>query len=239
MALPPERYDHFNNWFLNHEYYSKGTPSLKSGTVYLKCILCPFETPVTPQGNYWNIGNFKKYINSSPNCDVNRSHEETIQMETSNGLQVSMTLDFIAFFTFNKTPPKLEHAFLSQLSTHCKLIRFLLLFFHQLRGASGLDSEEIGHSPYIFSSAMITEVSLIIVCTIPDVFLILVANAIQFFHACMCIKEYESSSSNSSSSSSSSASGLSLHSRTRKEPLEQRLNAFINKHAENGMTVYK
>ena len=57
-------------------------------------------------------------------------------------------------------------------------------------------------------------------------------------HACMCIKEYESSSSsNSSSSSSSSASGLSLHSRTRKEPLEQRLNAFINKHVENGMIV--
>ena len=185
MALTPGSYEHFKNWFQRHKYYSKGTPSLKSGTVYLKCILCPFETPMTPQGNYWNIGNFKKHINSSPNCDVNRSHEETIQMETSNGLQVSMTLDFIAFFTFNKTPPKLEHAFLSQLSTHCKLIRFLLLFFHQLRGASDLDSEEIGHSPFIFSSAMITEVSLIIVCTIPDVFLILVANAIQFFHACM------------------------------------------------------
>jgi hypothetical protein len=186
MALPPERYDHFKNWFQRHECFSKATSTFKSGKIYLKCILCHYETPISPQGNSWHIGNFKRHLNASPtNCDSNNTPVETIQMDTAYGLQVSMTLDFIAFFTFNKTPPKLEHSFLSQLSTHCKLIRFLLLFFHQLRGASGLDSEEIGHSPYIFSSAMITEVSLIIVCTIPDVFLILVANAIQFFHACM------------------------------------------------------
>ena len=97
MALTPGSYEHFKNWFQRHKYCSKGTPSLKSGIVYLKCILCPFETPMTPQGNYWNIGNFKRHINSSPNCDVNRAHEETIQMETTNSLQVSMTLDFITF----------------------------------------------------------------------------------------------------------------------------------------------
>jgi hypothetical protein len=38
-------------------------------------------------------------------------------------------------------------------------------------------------------------------------------------------------------SSSSSSNVSKVHTRSRKEPLEQRLNAFINKHAENGMTV--
>jgi len=187
MALPPERYDHFKNWLHRHACFGKATSIFKSGKIYLICIFCPYETPILSQGNSWNIGHFKRHLNASPKCNSNNTPVETIQMDTAYGLQVSMTLDFIAFFTFNKTPPKLEHAFLSQLSTHCKLIRFLLLFFHQLRGASDLDSEEIGHSPIILSSAMITEVSLIIVCTIPDVFLILVANAIQFFpcmHAC-------------------------------------------------------
>ena len=192
MALPPERYDHFKNWFQRNEFFSKATSTFRSGKIYLICILCTYETPITSHGNSWNIGHFKRHLKASPNCDVNDTPVETIQMDTAYGLQVSMTLDFIAFFTFNKTPPKLEHAFLSQLSTHCKLIRILLLFFHQLRGASDLDPEEIGHSPYIFSSAMITEVSLIIVCTIPDVFLILVANAIQFFHACMHVHKHTS-----------------------------------------------
>jgi hypothetical protein len=42
-----------------------------------------------------------------------------------------------------------------------------------LSDGDGLDSEATGASPILFSSAMITEVSLIIVCTIADVFLIL------------------------------------------------------------------
>ena len=89
MALTPGSYEHFKNWLQRHEYFSKGTPSLKSGKVYLKCILCPFETPLTCQGNSWNIGNFKRHLNSSPTCAVNIAHEETIQMETSDGLQVA------------------------------------------------------------------------------------------------------------------------------------------------------
>ena len=77
----------------------------------------PLRTPITPEGKSWQKGNFKRHLKSSPNCDVNRAHEETIQMETTNGLQVSMTLDFITFVTFNETSPKLEPAF----SHHQKL----------------------------------------------------------------------------------------------------------------------
>jgi len=47
------------------------------------------------------------------------------------------------------------------------------LLFHQLSAGDGLDSEATGASPILFSSSMITEVRLIIVCTIADVFLIL------------------------------------------------------------------
>jgi hypothetical protein len=101
MALTPGSYEHFKNWLQRHEYFSKGIPSLKSGKVYLKCIVCHYETPITPQGNSWHIGNFKRHQKSSPSCDVNSAHEETIQMETTNGFQVSVTLDFIAFVTFN------------------------------------------------------------------------------------------------------------------------------------------
>ena len=45
----------------------------------------------------------------------------------------------------------------------------------------------------------------------------------------MCVKEYEGSSS--------SAAASTVNTRTRKESLEQRLNVFINKHAENGIAV--
>lgn len=173
MALPPERYDHFKNWFLNHEYYSKGTPSLKSGTVYLKCIFCPYETPIPSQGNSWNIGHFKRHLKASPNCDVNRAHVETIQMETANGLQVSMTLDFITFITLNETLPKLKPSFFFQISTHCKLIIFVLLLFHQLSDGDGLDSEATRDSTLGSSSEMIIEVSLTIVGNIAAVMMVL------------------------------------------------------------------
>ena len=49
----------------------------------------------------------------------------------------------------------------------------VLMFFHQLRGASGLDSEEIGHSTLVSSSEMSIEVSLIIVGNMADVMMIL------------------------------------------------------------------
>ena len=96
MALPPERYDHFKNWFQHHECFSKATSIFRSGKIYLICIFCPYETPIPCQGNSWNVGHFKRHLKASPNCDVNIVHEET-----SNGLQVSMILDFITFVTFN------------------------------------------------------------------------------------------------------------------------------------------
>jgi len=115
----------------------------------------------------------QKAPESFPNCHSNNTPVETIQMDTANGLQVSMTLDFIAFFTFNKARPKLEHSFLSQLSIHCKLIRFLLLFFHQLSDGDGLDSEATRDSTLGSSSEMIIEVSLTIVSNIAVVMMIL------------------------------------------------------------------
>jgi hypothetical protein len=101
MALSPERYDHFKNFFHHHECFSKATSSFKSGKIYLKCNGCLWETPVYPRGNSWNVGNFKNHRKASPNCDVNGAHEETIQMDTNNSSQVSMALDFITFVTFN------------------------------------------------------------------------------------------------------------------------------------------
>ena len=101
MASAPGSYDHFKNWFPSHKCFSKASSSFKGGKVYLECILCHYETPITPQGNSWMVGNFKRHLKASPNCDVNMAHEESIQMETTNVLQVSMTLDFITFVTFN------------------------------------------------------------------------------------------------------------------------------------------
>jgi hypothetical protein len=101
MALPPERYDHFKNWFQRHECFSKATSTFKSGKIYLKCILCPYDTPISPEGKSWHIGNFKRHLKASPNCNSNNVYLETIQMGTNNGLQVSMTFDFITFVTFN------------------------------------------------------------------------------------------------------------------------------------------
>jgi hypothetical protein len=95
MALPPERYDHFKNRFQRHECFSKATSTFKSGKIYLKCILCHYETPISPQGNSWNIGHFKRHVKASPKCDSNNAHAETIQMDTANDLQVSQTPYFI------------------------------------------------------------------------------------------------------------------------------------------------
>ena len=73
-----------------------------------------------------------------------------------------------------------------QLSTRCKLISFFLLLFHQLSAGDGLDSEATGASPIFFPSAMITDVSLIIVCTIVDVFMIFVMPYHFFFYDFFC-----------------------------------------------------
>ena len=59
---------------------------------------------------------------------------------------------------------------------NCLLV---LLFFHQWRGETDLDSEEIGHSTLGSSSAMSIEVSSIIVCIIAYVMMIL---ARKFMH---------------------------------------------------------
>ena len=95
MALPLERYDHFKKWFQRYECFLKTTSTFRSGTIYLKCILCTYETPITSQGNSWNVGHFKRHAKTSPNCYSNYALVETIQMETTNSVQVSMTLDFI------------------------------------------------------------------------------------------------------------------------------------------------
>jgi hypothetical protein len=175
MALPPERYDHFKNWFQRHECFSKATSTFKSGKIYLKCILCHYETPIFPQGNSWHIGNFKRHLYASPtNCDSNNTPVETIQLDTANGLQVSMTLDFITFITFNETSSKLEPAFCFQLSTQCKLI---ILLFHQLSDGDGLDSEATRDSTLGSSSEMIIEVSLTIVGNIAVVMILMMVLA--------------------------------------------------------------
>ena len=119
------------------------------------------------------IGNFKKHLRASPKCNSNNAHVETIQMDTANGLQVSMTLDFITFITFNETSPILEPAFCFQLSTHCKLNIFVLLLFHQLSKGDGLDSEATRDSTLGSSSEMIIEVSLTIVGNIVVVMMVL------------------------------------------------------------------
>jgi hypothetical protein len=176
MALPPERYDHFKNWFQRNECFSKASSTFRSGKIYLICILCTYETPITSQGNSWNIGHFKRHLKASPNCDVNNTPVETIQMDTAYGLQVSMTLDFITFITFNETSPKLEPAFCFQLSTHCKLIIFVLLLFHQLNDGDGLDFEATRDSTLGSSSEMIIEVSLTTVGNIAAVMMVLAKN---------------------------------------------------------------
>jgi hypothetical protein len=91
-----------------------------------------------------------------------------------------------------------------------------------------VDPEEIEDSsnPTIGSSSeMTTIVSLINY--------LLLSNVIKhdFGHTTfsMCVKEYEGSNS--------SAAASTVNTRTRKESLEQRLNIFINKHAENGIAV--
>ena len=91
-----------------------------------------------------------------------------------------------------------------------------------------MDPEEIEDSsnPTIGSSSeMTTIVSLINY--------LLLSNVIKhdFDHTTfsMCVKEYEGSNS--------SAAASTVNTRTRKESLEQRLNIFINKHAENGIAV--
>ena len=147
-----------------------------SGKIYLKCIICHYETPISPQGNSWHIGNFKRHLKASPKCNSNNTPVETIQLDTANGLQVSMTLDFITFITFNETSPKLEPAFCFQLSTHCKLIIFVLLLFHQLSDGDGLDSEATRDSTLGSSSEMIIEVSLTIVGNIAVVTMVLAKN---------------------------------------------------------------
>jgi hypothetical protein len=96
MALPPERYDHFKNWFQRHECFSKATSTFISGKIYMKCILCLYETPISPQGNSWHIGNFKRHWKASPKCNSNNASMSLIA--TAN-LSVRLTLVFFTFVT--------------------------------------------------------------------------------------------------------------------------------------------
>ena len=88
-----------------------------------------------------------------------------------------------------------------------------------------MDPEEIEDSsnPTIGSSSeMTTIVSLIN-------YLLLIKHDFDHTTFSMCVKEYEGSSS--------SAAASTVNTRSIKESLEQRLNIFINKHAENGIAV--
>ena len=68
MALDLERYDHFKNWLHRHACFGKATSTFRSGKIYLICIFCCYETPISPQGNSWNIGTFTRHLKASPKC---------------------------------------------------------------------------------------------------------------------------------------------------------------------------
>ena len=107
MALTLERYDQFKNWFKTNQFFSKATSSFKGGKVYLKCITCLWETPIYPQGKYWNIGHLKSHLlTKSPTCSNGASQVEgpnqavsdiTMSLETDDSLSVRMKLDFFTF----------------------------------------------------------------------------------------------------------------------------------------------
>ena len=102
MDLVPGTYDHFKNWFHKHSYFAKAISYCSFGKVFLKCISCSFESSIAANGQYWNIGNFKRHLKDSPDCDrevVNQIPEASISMVTSEN--VSMTLDLWTLFMFN------------------------------------------------------------------------------------------------------------------------------------------
>ena len=111
MELVPGSYDHFENWFGNEKnarYNSRATSSWKDGRVFLKCNSCPVETPISPNGDYWNVGNFTKHLKHSPDCTLIGDSNNTIPMDSSDSLTVSLTFDFIPHMKCNKTPPAVE-----------------------------------------------------------------------------------------------------------------------------------
>jgi hypothetical protein len=109
----------------------------------LQCNYCSDEYPITPNGIYWNIGNFTSHLKHSPDCMSLRDSDNTIPMDSSDSLTVSLTFDFIPHTKYNKTPPAVEPA-----SFYCPwsfdfLFSFLLLFFQHLDDDRDSGSEEI------------------------------------------------------------------------------------------------
>ena len=88
MDIVPGTYDHFKNWFHKHSYFAKAISSCTFGKIYLKCIFCSFESSVAFNGQYWNIGNFKRHVKDSPDCD---SYSEVLSQVT----EASMSMDTI------------------------------------------------------------------------------------------------------------------------------------------------
>ena len=92
MELVPGSYDHFQNWFgnaKNQRYNSRATSSWKDGRVLLKCNCCPVETPISPNGAYWNIENFTKHLKHSTGCTSIGDMNNTTSMVASDSLTVS------------------------------------------------------------------------------------------------------------------------------------------------------
>ena len=94
-------------------------------------------------GIYWNIGNFTSHLKHSPDCMSLRDSDNTIPMDSSDSLTVSLTFDFIPHTKYNKTPPAVVPA-----SFYCPwsfdfLFSFLLLFFQHLDDDRDSCSEEM------------------------------------------------------------------------------------------------
>ena len=113
MELVPGSYDHFQNWFRNERnkrYNSRATSLWKDDRIFLQCNYCSDEYPITPNGIYWNIGNFTSHLKHSPDCMSLRDSDNTIPMDSSDSVTVSLTFDFIPHTKYNKTQPGVEPA---------------------------------------------------------------------------------------------------------------------------------
>jgi hypothetical protein len=94
MSLVPGSYGHFKKWFENTKnqvWNSKCLSSFKEGKIFLKCNFCHFESAITPNGIYWNVGTFTRHLRDSPDCNNNIT---VLPMDFSDTLTVSLTLTY-------------------------------------------------------------------------------------------------------------------------------------------------
>ena len=107
MSLVPGSYGHFKNWFENAKNQvlnSKCISSFKDGKIFLKCNFCHFESAITPNGIYWNVGTFTRHLKHSSDCMSIGDTDNTTPMDSSDSLTVSLTFDFTSHTKYNKTP---------------------------------------------------------------------------------------------------------------------------------------